>query len=125
MSKTDTYQVGITGDDGTRLSGSSTETGTTHVAVDTNLPASSTNVLVACAFTVANVQGCVLLSSVDMTIKTNSPGSPANTINLKAGIPYLWRASAGYNTLLFTVDVTAWYVTSTASGRLQALILTS
>jgi hypothetical protein len=121
----DTINVSVSSTDGGRISGSSTETGTTHVSVDTNLPSASTNVLVAAAWTVANTQALFLVSSADCTIKTNSSGSPADTINLKAGIPLLWRASPGYYANPFGTNVTAWYVTCSQATRLQALILTT
>lgn len=106
------------------LSGSCPETGNSEVSVDQNFPAASTNVAITLAFTVANVQYCFLLSDVDMTLKTNSSGSPANTINLKAGRPYRWCISDGYNALLFTVNVTSGFVTCTSAGRLRIYVLT-
>lgn len=125
MSITDTYSISVASSDSSRASGSSSETGTTRHTVDVNYPASSTNTLLSIAWTVANTQSLFLLSSSDATIKTNSSGSPANTISLKAGIPLIWRASAGYYSNPFTTDVTAWYITCTASTRLQAIILTT
>lgn len=122
---TDTFQVGVSGTDGTRISGSSQEVGGTQIVIDTSLPASSSNVSVSAAWTVANTQSILLLSSQNCTIKTNSSGSPANTINLIAGIPLIWRASAGYYANPFTVDVTSWFVSCTPATRLQAAILTS
>jgi hypothetical protein len=125
VSITNTYQVAMSSTDGTRVQGSSAETGTTQVVVNTQLPAASTNVSVACAFTVANVQGIILLANQNCTIKTNSSGSPANTINLIAGIPLIWLKSAGYFSNPFTVDVTSWFVTCTPATTLQAAILTT
>lgn len=122
---TDTISVGVSGTDGRRVSGSSQESGTTQAAIDTNFSSGSTDVLTPAAWTVANTQALILLSSADMTIKTNSAGSPANTVTLKAGIPLIWRASAGYYANPFTVNVTAFYVTCTAASRLQALVLTT
>lgn len=122
---TDTISVGVSGTDGRRVSGSSQESGTTQAAIDTNFASGSTDVLTAAAWTVANTQSLILLSSADLTIKTNSAGSPANTVTLKAGIPLIWRASAGYYANPFTVNVTAFYVTCTAAARLQALVLTT
>lgn len=125
MSITDTYTVGVSGSDSVRASGSSAETGTTRLSVDTNLAAASTNVSVAAAWTVANTQALFLLSTTNATIKTNSSGSPANTISLIAGIPLEWRASAGYYANPFTTNVTSWFVTCTSATRLQAIILTT
>lgn len=121
---TDTITVNISGTDGARIQGSSTETGTTQTNVDVSISAGVTNQLVAMAFVVANVQCCYLVSNQNVTLKTNSTTSPGNTISLKANIPYLWRKSAGYNALLFTTDVTSWYITTTSSARMQASVLT-
>lgn len=125
MSITDTYNVGVSSTDGSRASGSSTETGTTRLALDNNYAAGSTNVAAAIAWTVANTQAIFLLSTTNCTIKTNSSGSPANTINLIAGVPLEWRASAGYYANPFTTNVTSWFITCAASTRLQAIILTT
>jgi hypothetical protein len=119
------FNVGISGTDGTRESGSFTETGTTSINIATNLPASSTNVLVAAAWTVANTQAIFLLSTQNLTIKTNSPSSPANTINLIANVPLIWDASAGYYSNPFTTNVTAFYCTCSAAALLQGAILTT
>jgi hypothetical protein len=85
----------------------------------------ATNQLLAITQVVANMKGLWLLSNADLTIKTNSTSSPGNTINLKAGQPYIWYAGA-YWSNPFTVDITAWYLTN-ASGqqaRLDTRILT-
>ena len=122
---TDTIQAGISGTDGTRISGSSQEVGNTSILIDTTLPAASSNVSVSIAWTVANTQALFLLASQNCTILTNSTGSPANTINLVAGIPLIWRASAGYYANPFTTNVTVFYVSCTPATRLQCAILTS
>ncbi len=59
-----------------------------------------------------------------ITITATTPGLPSNTIVLAPGIPLVWDVSAGYFSNPFTVDVTAWYVSSTFASRLQAKILT-
>jgi hypothetical protein len=121
----DTISVTYSGTDGSKCQGAATETGTTRVAVDTNLPSSSTNVPVSAAFTVANMKSLILLATGgDLTLKTNSSSSPGNTISLKAGIPLTWGASSGYFPNPFTVDVTSFFVTCSASTRLQAIVLT-
>jgi hypothetical protein len=120
---TDTITVNLTGTDGSRIQSSSTETGSTQTNLDIPIPAGVTNQLVAMSFIVANVQCLFLVSNQDVTLKTNSTTAPGNTLTLKAGIAYMWRKSATYNALLFTVDVTGWYFTTTASARVQAGVL--
>ncbi len=78
-----------------------------------------TNQLQAFVMTIANMQSLYILSNTNVTIKTNSSGSPANTINLLANVPLVWQ-TGGYYTNLFTVDVTAIYLTN-SSGQ-QATI---
>ena len=119
------FNIGVSGTDGTRVNGAFTETGTTSIDIANNFPAGATNVLQAAAWTVANTQAIFLLSSANMTIKTNSSGSPANTINLIAGVPLIWDASAGYYTNPFTTNVTAFYVTCSSAALLQGAILTT
>lgn len=94
--------------------------GDTQVALDTQIAAATTNQLFTIAIDVSQVKMLVMLAEVAMTIKTNSSGSPANTVNLLAGVPYEY-GEGGYTTLVLTTDVTAIYVTSTLAGRLRIL----
>jgi hypothetical protein len=119
------FSIAVTGSNGIRCNGSFTETGTTSLDIAQNLAAGSTNVLVAIAWTVANTQALFLLSSSNMTIKTNSSSSPGNTINLVAGVPLIWDASAGYFGNPFTTNVTAFYCSCASASFLQAQILTT
>ncbi len=118
------FSIGVSGTNGIRVNGGFTETGTTSIDIAKNLSAGSTNVLVAAAWTVANTQAIFLVSSSNMTIKTNSSSSPGNTINLVAGVPLIWDASGGYYANPFTVNVTGFYCTCSAAGLLQGSILT-
>ena len=125
MSITHKLSYSISSDNSPSLSGVESEVGATEITLDVTYAASLTNQLQAMAFTVANVQSLFLVSDKGLVIKTNSGGSPANTITLKPGIPLPWGASAGYFANPFTVDVTAFYITTTVSSRLQLKILTS
>jgi hypothetical protein len=58
-------------------------------------------------------------------VAVTTAGKPSDVITLVAGIPYVWRKSAGYNACLFTVDVTSAYVSSTLASQLNGFILTS
>lgn len=60
---------------------------------------------------VANVKAFAVLSDVDVTLKTNSSGSPTNTLALKGGIPYIWNTDS-YDTFKLTDDVTALFFTN-------------
>jgi hypothetical protein len=67
------------------------------------------------AIDVSTVKSIVLASDQDVTVKTNDAGTPDDTIALKAGVPYVWNTDS-YDTLLLTVDVTAFHVVN-ASGE--------
>lgn len=110
---------------GNRISATAAEVGTTDIYLNTSFGASTTNQLVAAAFTVANIQGVFLVANQNLTIKTNSSGSPAQTINLIAGLPLYWEASAGYFSNPFTTNVTAFYITCTAATLLKGHIVTT
>ncbi len=53
---------------------------------DTPLPANATT-QVALAFPIANLKGLMISSEQTCTLKTNSSGSPADTLILTAGMP--------------------------------------
>jgi hypothetical protein len=104
------------------ISASRAFSGDTQINLDTTIAAATTNQLFTLAIDVSQVKMLVMLAENAMTIKTNSSGSPANTVNLLAGVPYEY-GEGGYSTLVLTTDVTAIYVTSTLGGRLRILAI--
>lgn len=84
--------------------------------LDLTVPASSTNMLTAYVLDVSQCKGFFMVADADMTVKTNSSGSPAQTFTLTAGTPIAWIYGSG--TCPVTSDVTALYITSAAGGLL-------
>lgn len=80
---------------------------------------STTNLLMNIAIDVSAVTSFYMCSDKALTVKTNSSGSPDNTIVLKANVPYIWNSDS-YDTFKLTADVTKIYVTN-ASGASAAL----
>jgi len=107
---------------GTTVSGSAFKSGSTAVAIDTVLGV-VTDSAIPCAFTVANLQSCILLASKDCTIEVNSGSSPTSTISLKAGSALVWNGDYFANPFTGTTTAANLYVTTTASTRLQILII--
>lgn len=68
------------------------------------IPASAVNLAVAYAAIIAKLQSIFIIASAALVIKTNSSGSPANTITLTPDVPYLWQIGDG--TLRDTAGVT-------------------
>lgn len=60
-------------------------------------------------------------ATADMTIKTNSSGSPADTLTIVANKPLLWFDGCGMVCPLDT-DVTQLYVASADGGTLQITV---
>lgn len=78
------------------------------------VPGSTTNQAITIAFLLAGLKSIYLLSDQDVAIKTNSSGSPQETINLKAGQPIIWAQGLGLAPL-FAGNITAMYVTNAGS----------
>jgi hypothetical protein len=110
-------------DGGSSVSGTATEVGSTNVSID-QVFAAGTNVLFTITFAHATLQSVILVSDQDMTVKTNSSGSPDDTISLKANNPLVWSASAAYYTNPFShADVTKFYLTNATAARLKGRFL--
>lgn len=82
--------------------------------ISETVPASTTNQLIAANLDVSQAAFVYIVADYDCTLKTNSTSSPNVTMNLKAGVPYLWYTNK-YNALLFTADITAIYLTTGAN----------
>lgn len=91
-----------------------------HRKLDPTIPASSTNFAVTLAFTLAKVKSLWFYSDKAVTLKTNSSGSPVDTIVLAAGIPLVWNANLGANP--FSADVTSLFVTNAAVSAAEMKI---
>ena len=108
----------------TGFQGYDAESGNNLNTGDQTFAVGSSNVAFTMAFTAANLQAFWMVANQNCTIKTNSTGSPANTINLIAGIPYFWGVSSGIANP-FGTNITIAYMTCTPATRLQTGILTS
>lgn len=99
---------------GITVSSSLSYTGVTSVGVSDTV-AITTNFEVDIAFLVAKVVSIAMLSDQVLTIKTNSTGSPGDTITTVANDAYIWNTDS-QNTLKFTADVTKLYITNASSA---------
>lgn len=106
---------------GESISKVNTLTAGSKISIDETI-AIGTDTLVALTLDVSQVKSIYILSDVAATIETNSGGSPAQTLTLVAGVPYVWYTNK-YSALVFTTDITALYITNAAIARLQIEIL--
>ncbi len=98
----------------TALSDSVTLTGELATEANIALAASATNQQENIAFNHTNLRGVYIKSDVTVTLKTNSSGSPDNTITVTAGVPFVWCYQSGI-TNPFTAAVTTTYWTNATS----------
>ena len=116
-----------------RMQTNFTRGGTTHTTtidkqysgeanVDETIVHSGTNVEVDIAINNTTLKSLYISSDVDLTLKANSSGSPAFTLNVKAGAPLWWDATnVGTFTNPITAAVTKFYVTN-ADGTNDAAL---
>lgn len=86
--------------------------------LDVAVAANQTNYEVDYTLDVSSCKGLYISSDVAMTVKTNSSGSPDQTITLTANTPVIWYTGIGA-TCPITTDVTKLYVTNTTAGTLK------
>lgn len=115
----------VVGDDGSSMSGSRYEVGTSVVRVDKTIGGSQTDSSVPAAWSSTNLQSVALMSDKDCTVEFNSGSSPAMTIALKGGSPYIWNRSDGYTAYPFPSSVTGLFITTTSAVRFQLNALLS
>lgn len=115
-----THKVGVTytTNAGTTKSTTATYTGDSEVNADVAIASSQTNYEIDLAWKYATIKSCVLYCDTALTVKTNSSGSPTDTISLAAGVQKIYTndGKAGTGTNLFTADVTKLYVTNSSTA---------
>lgn len=89
-----------------------------------SVPGSTTNQQQAIDFNQSNLQGVYIKTDQDVTLKTNSTGSPQETISLKAGIPFVWVKGAGVaNPFAGNVTTTYWSNAGATAANVQVRTL--
>ena len=82
--------------------------------LDVAVPDSSTDLQANLAVDISELQSFYMSSDRDLTVKTNSSGTPDDTIALKANKPLIWTPNCGFSNP-FSADLTALFLTN-ASG---------
>ncbi len=97
-----------------------TATGQEEINISISIAGSTTNQQLPAgfAFTLAKLQSIYILAAGVLTLKTNSSGSPQETLTLAANEPIVWIAGAGMPAL-FAGNITAGYVTNAAGTATQ------
>lgn len=114
-SVTHTYGVSVRTATGQITSTTDAFTADSELVYEGSLATATTNQILTFAFPFAKVVSAVLYSTKALTIKTNSTGSPDDTIVLTALKQKNYNTDMATAARLFTVNVTALYLTN-ASG---------
>lgn len=124
MSITHTITYGWSGGSGPSISQAVNLTGSEELNFSFSLAGNTTNQQEALAFTKTLLQSIFIYSDTqDITIKTNSTGSPQDTITVLAGDPFVWQADSGI-TNPFGGNVTTAYFTNAAGTATNVVVKT-
>jgi hypothetical protein len=111
-----THTLGATyrTDAGTISSTTSTFTGDAEIDLDSVVPLSTTNKEFDIQFTKTDVVSMIMFSDKAVTLKTNSSGSPSDTISLAANMPLVWHTDSP-TAIPIVGNVTKIFVTNSGS----------
>lgn len=114
MSFTQVTTTVVQSDNNPPVTFSQTITNTGRNDISESVAANATNLQIHWAAVVANIKSILISTDLALTVKTNSSGSPAQTLTLVANQPYEWNTNH-LDALLLTPDVTTLYVTNASN----------
>lgn len=98
-----------------------TYTATGHASVAESIANGQTALQINIAIDVSALKSLVIKSDQTVTIKTNSSGSPDDTLVIEAGVEYSWNEDS-LDACQLGTDVTTIFVAN-ASGAAAALVI--
>lgn len=108
MSITNTFTFGHSGGD-VSLADTVAEVAAVAQSGSFTVAGSTTNQQEGFSWTNANLRGVYLKSDQTLTLKTNSTGSPQDTLTITAGVPFVWVFGSGItNPFAGNVTQTFW-----------------
>lgn len=99
----------------TNVQGNYTETNAAEWGYDNQIAASTTDWQIDVNLAIAKIKSIVVVADQNMTIKTNSSSTPAQTWNLIANVPLIWDANSVAASPV-TVNITALFFTTGANA---------
>lgn len=94
----------------------------TLIAMPSQACADSATTVINLALDVSATQAFAIMSTEDVTVKTNSEGSPDNTLALLANFPYIWTTKS-YDSFKLTTDVVTLHVVNASGGSADVAAL--
>lgn len=124
MAKTAKVTITAAQTDGKTLSDVKEYTGSISKSLEESVADSVTDGLVAFTLDISACKFLLITSDQDVILETNDGGTPIDTINLLANVPFLWTVDSYYVNLIGT-DITALFFTnssgSTANIKIESL----
>lgn len=118
MAFTQTLRLGWSQGGNTPATREVNQTGSVAPSLSQAIPNASTDLLLNFACDKATLQMFYLVSSQDLTLKTNSATVPGQTWALKAGVPLAWHVDAVEANPL-AVAITALFATNASGATAQ------
>jgi hypothetical protein len=116
MSLTDKITRSYTGNGSAITSTVGEYTGNGIASFDDDIAAGATNVEIDITFPFASIQALAIVSSQDLTLKTNSTSTPGDTISIKGGVGIVWGKDF-HEANPFTADVTKLFATNATTNK--------
>ncbi len=110
------------GDGLVRINATVTKNVSGNVSIEETVANATTNGLIACSFPATGLKMFAICSDRDVTVKTNSSGSPQETWNLKANQPYSWFEN-NPGSAPVAGAITALYVTNNSGADATLKVL--
>lgn len=110
------------GDGLVRINATVTKNVSGNVSIEETVANATTNGLIACAFPATGLKMFAICSDRDVTVKTNSSGSPQETWNLKANQPFWWCEN-NPGSAPVAGAITALYVTNNSGADATLKVL--
>lgn len=110
------------GDGLVRINATIAKTVSANIGIEEEVNTGVTNQLVACAFPATGLKMLAICSDKDVTVKTNSSGSPQETWNLKANQVFLWK-EGDPGSVPVAGAVTALYITNSSGAAATVKLL--
>lgn len=107
--------------DGVTRSKTKEITNTNIVSLEDSVANGQTNKEYVLALDQSQLNGLYIWADGAITLKTNSSGSPDDTLAVPAGIPYVW-CTGMLGTLLITADVSKIFITNASGGVVNFII---
>lgn len=106
---------------GRRLTSQNVYSAGAQSTLDEAIPDESTDLELVFTLDVSEIESIIIICDQDLTLKTNNATTPVDTLDLLAGLPYIWTVDSYFENKL-TTDITALFVTN-ASGKVANLHL--